>query len=221
MKKKTLLSWSSGKDCTYALMKLQQDPEIDLAGLFCTVNSEAERVAMHGVRRELLVEQSKKIGLPIKIIDLPSPCSHEIYCEIMKNFIKEAKEEGVDCFAFGDLFLEDVRNYRIDNMAGSGIEPIFPIWGTETGKLSRKLIDLGIKTKISCIDTRKVEKSFAGKDYDREFLNSLPRNVDPCGENGEFHTFVYDAPIFSSQIEIEVGQKHESGDFLFMDLKLL
>lgn len=218
MKGKALMSWSSGKDSAWALHKLQQNPEIDLVGLFCTVNKEFDRVAMHGVRVELLQKQAKSIGLPLEIIEIPHPCSNAEYEKIMGQFVERAKNDNIEYFAFGDLFLEDVRNYREQMLKGSGISPIFPVWGIPTDKLSREMIGGGLRTVITCIDPKQTPKEFVGKEFDKSFLDSLPETIDPCGENGEFHSFVFDGPMFREKIEIFVGDIVHRDDFVFADV---
>ena len=219
MKRKTLLSWSSGKDSAWALYKLQQDPEIEIDGLFCTVNSEFNRVAMHAIRVELLQQQAKSIGLPLQIIEIPYPCSNELYEEIMAQFVESAKEANIEYFAFGDLFLEDVRSYREEKLNGAGITPIFPIWGIPTDKLSREMIRSGLRAVITCVDPKQLPQEFVGREYNESFLNDLPEGVDPCGENGEFHSFAYDGPIFSKRILHEKGQRVlRDNRFYFCDL---
>jgi uncharacterized protein (TIGR00290 family) len=218
MKRRTLMSWSSGKDSAWALLKLMQDPEIDLVGLFCTVNKEFKRVAMHSVRVELLQEQAKNIGLPLEIIEIPYPCSNDEYEEIMSQFTKRAKNDNIENFAFGDLFLKDVRNYREEKLKGTGINPIFPIWGTPTDKLSREIIDSGLRAVITCINPKQIDKEFIGREFDKSFLDSLPESIDPCGENGEFHSFVFDAPMFKEEIKIMVGDIVHRDDFIFADI---
>ena len=220
-KKKTLMSWSSGKDSAWALYKLQQDPEIELLGLFCTVNSEFDRVAMHGVRVELLRMQAQSIGLPLDIIELPWPCSNQDYEQVMAVFTAEAKSKNIDHFAFGDLFLEDVRDYRVEKLAGSGIEPIFPLWGLSTDRLARQMIRSGLRTLVTCIDPKQLAQSFVGVEFDDEFLASLPATVDPCGENGEFHSFVFDGPMFKQKIDISVADIALRDGFLFADIQAL
>jgi len=215
---KTLMSWSSGKDSAWALYKLQQDVEIDLVGLFCTVNKEFNRVAMHGVRVELLQKQADSIGLPLEIIEIPYPCSNDEYEKIMGQFVEKAKNDNIECFAFGDLFLEDVRNYREEKLKNSGIKPIFPIWGTPTDMLSREMIRSGLKTVITCINPKQTPKEFIGKIFDENFLDLLPETIDPCGENGEFHSFVFDGPMFKEQIKIVVGDIVQRDDFIFADI---
>jgi len=218
MKRKTLMSWSSGKDSAWALHKLQQNPEIDLVGLFCTVNKEFDRVAMHGVRVELLKRQAMSISLPLEIIEIPNPCSNAGYEEIMGRFVDGAKRDNIECFAFGDLFLEDIRRYREEKLKGSGIEAIFPIWGIATDKLSREMIGSGMKAVITCIDPKQTPREFVGREFNKVFLDSLPETIDPCGENGEFHSFVFDGPMFNEKIEILVGDIVDRDGFVFADV---
>lgn len=218
MKRKALMSWSSGKDSAWAFHKLQQNPEIDIVGLFCTVNKEFDRVAMHGVRVELLQKQAKSIGLPLEIIEIPNPCSNSEYEKIMGQFVERVKIAKIEYFAFGDLFLEDIRNYREEKLQGSGIKPIFPIWGIPTDELSREMISNGLRTVITCINPKQIPKEFVGREFDESFLDSLPETIDPCGENGEFHSFVFDGPMFKEQIEITVGDIVHRDDFIFADV---
>ncbi len=218
MKRKTLMSWSSGKDSAWALHKLQQNPEIDLVGLFCTVNKEFDRVAMHGVRVELLQKQAKSIGLPLEIIEIPNPCSNADYEKIMGQFVERVKRDNIESFAFGDLFLENIRDYREEKLKGSGIEAIFPIWGIPTDKLSREMIGSGMRAVITCIDPKQTPREFVGREYNNSFLDSLPSTMDPCGENGEFHSFVFDGPMFNEKIEILMGDIVDRDEFLFADV---
>lgn len=218
MKRKTLLSWSSGKDCAYALYKLQQNPEVDLAGLFCTVNKEFDRVAMHGVRLELLKEQARNIGLPLEIIEIPYPCSNADYETIMKQFVERARNNQITDFAFGDLFLEDIRSYREEKLKDSGIEASFPIWGIPTDELARAIIASGIKAVITCVDPKQISKDFVGREFDDRFLAALPATVDPCGENGEFHSFVFDDPMFKRPVDIVMGDTSDHEGFAFADV---
>lgn len=220
MKRKTLVSWSSGKDSAWALYQLQRDPEIELLGLFCTVNSEFDRVAMHGVRVELLRMQSDSIGLPLDIIEIPYPCSNEVYEATMAAFTTKAKNKGIECFAFGDVFLEDVRNYRQEKLAGSGIEPIFPLWGQSTDTLASEMIRSGLRTVVTCVDPKQVPQHCVGVEFDTEFLTSLPATADPCGENGEFHSFVFDGPMFKRKIDIVVADIVLRDGFLFADIQV-
>jgi len=218
MRRKTLMSWSSGKDSAWALFQLQQNPEITLVGIFCTVNKEYDRVAMHGVRVELLRQQADSIGLPLEIIEIPYPCSNAEYEKIMGQFVERAKKDNIVHFAFGDLFLEEVRAYREEKLKGSGINPIFPIWGIPTDKLSREMISGGLKTVITCINPKQMPKELIGREFDENFLDSLPETVDPCGENGEFHSFVFDGPMFNEKLEIVVGDIVHRDNFVFADV---
>ncbi len=218
MKRKTLVSWSSGKDSAWALYKLQQETEIDLVGLFCTVNNEFNRVAMHAVRVELVQKQAESIGLPLEIIEIPYPCSNDIYEEIMALFVENAKKANIEHFAFGDLFLEDVRKYREEKLNGTGITPIFPIWGIPTDKLSKEMIGSGLKAVITCVDPKQIPKELIGREYNESFLNDMPEGVDPCGEKGEFHSFVFDGPMFKKHLEISVGNVVQRDGFVFVDV---
>jgi uncharacterized protein (TIGR00290 family) len=216
--KKVLLSWSSGKDCAWSLHLLRQQPDVEVVALVTTLNAAANRVAMHAVRRALVEAQAERTGLPLWAVDLPWPCSNADYEERMKAVCQRAVSEGIDAVAFGDLFLEDVRAYRVRQMEGTGLELLFPAWGIPTDVLARRMIAAGLKAKITCVDPRKLAASSAGRDFDQEFLNSLPAGVDPCGENGEFHSFVYDAPEFSSPIEVQGGEVLERDGFVFADV---
>ncbi len=218
MPQKTLLSWSSGKDSAWALHTLRQDPQVDVVGLFCTVNQAFDRVAMHGVRVELLLQQAKNVGLPLQIISIPYPCSNEAYAEIMTAFVAEAKQENIQCFAFGDLFLEDIRKYREDRLKDTGITPLFPLWGMPTKTLSRTMVASGLKAAITCLDPKKISESFAGREFNTSFLNDLPADVDPCGEYGEFHSFAFDGPMFQFPVEISLGETVLRDGFVFTDL---
>jgi uncharacterized protein (TIGR00290 family) len=216
--KKVLLSWSSGKDSTWALHLLRQNPDVQIAGLVTTFNSEANRVAMHAVRRALVELQAERIGVPLWAVDLPSPCSNSQYQDRMRAVCQRAVAEGIAAMAFGDLFLQDIRDYRVRQLQETGIEPLFPVWGIPTGDLAQDMIAAGVKAKVTCVDPSKLAKFYAGCDYDRNFLASLPPGIDPCGENGEFHTFVYDAPPFSSAIEVRAGEVVERDGFVFADV---
>lgn len=218
MPKKTLMSWSSGKDSAWALHRLQQDPEIELLGIFTTVNRQFERVAMHAVRLELLQMQADALGLPLHVIDLPWPCSNEEYQAAMAAFVAQALADGTECFGFGDLFLEDVRDYRVSQLTGTGIEPLFPLWGESTEGLLDEMIDGGLRAVTTCIDPKQTPRSLLGQVIDEEFKRSLPAGLDPCGENGEFHTFVFDGPMYTRPIAIEVGEQVERDGFWFADV---
>lgn len=218
MTAKTLMSWSSGKDSAWALHRLCHDPEIDLCGLFCTVNKAFDRVAMHGVRVELLQQQAASVGLPLEIIDIPYPCSNDSYEQILGSFVERAVDDDVAHFAFGDLFLEDVRYYREERLRGSSITPIFPLWGLPTDRLSREMIEGGLKAIVTCIDPKQMPVEFVGREFDGNYLAALPEGVDPCGENGEFHSFVYGGPMFKAPLEVSVGDTVQRDGFVFADV---
>jgi uncharacterized protein (TIGR00290 family) len=215
--KKVLLSWSSGKDSVWALHLLRQQPDFEVVALLTSFNSAAGRVAMHAVRRELVDAQAARTGILQWSVDLPWPCSNAEYEERMRGVWHRAFTEGITAVAFGDLFLQDIRDYRERQLLGTGLEPLFPVWGMPTAKLAVDMIAAGVKAKITCIDPSQVDRSFAGRDFDQALLDSLPPSVDPCGENGEFHTFVYDAPVFSRPIEVRMGEIVERDGFVFAD----
>jgi uncharacterized protein (TIGR00290 family) len=216
----TLVSWSSGKDSAWSLHLLQQVPEYRVSGLLTTLNTEFDRVAMHSTRREVLEAQAEAAGLPLHVVPLPWPCSDEEYESAMRTACDAAIASGIKAIAFGDLFLEDIRRYREERLIGTGLTPVFPVWKLDTRALLREMIDAGVKTRIVCIDPKKVPREFAGRDLDEEFLRDLPQGVDPCGENGEFHTCIYDGPMFSRAIPIESGEVVEREGFVFADIKL-
>ncbi|MGH9638536.1 MAG: ATP-binding protein [Bryobacteraceae bacterium] len=215
--KRVLLSWSSGKDSVWALRSLRRDRQIEIAALLTTFNGAFDRVAMHAVRRVLAREQAACVGLPLWEVDLPWPCSNEQYESCMRAVIERARAENIHATAFGDLFLEDIRAYRERQLAGTGIEPIFPLWRIPTRELAREMVQAGLKAKLTCIDPKKLDRSFAGADYDAAFLQRLSADIDPCGENGEFHTFVYDSPEFSRSIPVINGGVVERDGFVFAD----
>lgn len=215
---KIALSWSSGKDSAWTLHVLRQQPDIEVAALITTFNSEADRVAMHAVRRTLAEAQAERTSLPLWAVELPWPCSNDEYEHRMRAVCLRAKDEGITAIAFGDLFLEDVRKYRIRQLEGSGLAPLFPLWQIPTDQLARQMIAGGVKAKITCVDPSKLAKTFAGRNYDVKLLEDLPPEVDPCGENGEFHTFVYDAPTFTSAIGVRSGEVIERDGFVFADV---
>ena len=218
MKKKTLLSWSSGKDSAWALHVLRQQQDLEVIGLFCTFNMKFERGAMHAVRNELILQQAESIGLPLQLIPIPYPCSDSEYKKIMGNFIEHAKTREIDSIAFGDLFLEDIRSYRETSLAETGIKPLFPLWGMPTDELSQEMVNSGLRAKITCIDPQYLSPEFAGHEYDSTFLNQIPDSVDPCGENGEFHSFAYDGPMFERAVNICEGETVTRDGFVFTDL---
>jgi len=217
---KTLLSWSTGKDSAWSLHLLKQDRDIELAGLFTTVNEAADRVAMHATRRAVAAAQAEAAGLPLYEIPIPSPCPNEVYEARLGAFVGEASAGGVEAMAFGDLFLADIRAYREKNLAGTGIAPLFPLWGMETRALAREMISGGLKAKLVSVDPKQILPGFAGRDFDAALLADLPEGADPCGENGEFHTCVYAGPMFARPLALEAGETVERGGFVFADFRL-
>lgn len=216
--KRVLLSWSSGKDSAWALHLLRQQPDVEVVALLTTFNAAADRVAMHAVRRSLVNMQAGRAGLPLWEVELPWPCSNEDYECRMRAVVERARTEGVDAVAFGDLFLEDIRAYRVKQLAETGLEPLFPVWGIPTGELAQQMIAGGVRAKLTCVDPAKLDRSFAGRDFDQALLRDLPQAVDPCGENGEFHSFVYAAPVFSSPIAVETAEVVTRDNFVFADV---
>jgi uncharacterized protein (TIGR00290 family) len=218
--KRILLSWSSGKDSAWALHLLRQRGDCEIVGLLTTLNSEFDRVAMHGTRRAVLEAQAAAAGVPLWIVPLPWPCSNEVYEERMADVCKRAVAEGVHAVAFGDLFLADIRAYRENQLKSTGLEPLFPVWAIPTDSLAREMIDSGLRAKIVCVDTKQLPSSFAGRDYDRQLLEDLPAGIDPCGERGEFHTCVYAGPMFSAALSVQSGEVVVRDGFAFADLSL-
>ncbi|HEX6805084.1 MAG TPA: ATP-binding protein [Terriglobales bacterium] len=216
--KRILLSWSSGKDSAWSLYLLQQQKEYEIVGLLTTFNREADRVAMHGVRRALVQDQAKAAGIPLWEVPLPWPCSNDDYEAAMRAACRKAVDAGVEAIAFGDLFLTDIRAYREKQLQGTGLEPLFPVWGLPTRDLAHQMIASGLRAKLTCIDTQQLGGEFAGRDFDRTLLAELPAAVDPCGENGEFHSFVYAGPMFRRELPIEVGEMVSRDRFTFADL---
>ncbi len=217
-KKRVLLSWSSGKDSAWSLQVLRRDPEIEVVGLLTTVNVEFDRVAMHAVRRNLLQLQAEAAGIDPWIVELPHPCSNEQYESIMTSALARARGEAIDAIAFGDLFLEDIRAYRERQMAGSGFELLFPLWQQDTSSLAREMLAAGVEARVTCVDPRVLDASFAGRRWDESFLRDLPAGVDPCGENGEFHTFVCAGPMLSHAVPVRLGEVETRDGFVFADL---
>jgi len=212
------VSWSSGKDSTFALAAARADPELEVVGLLTTLNQSADRVAMHAVRRELLEAQAAALGLPLHQVGLPSPCSNEEYERLMADAVLAARSAGVTRMVFGDLFLADVRGYREGALADTGIEPVFPLWGRPTSELAVEMVEHGVRATLTCVDPRQLAPSFAGRTFDHELLADLPDHVDPCGENGEFHTFVSDGPGFAAGLDVRVGEVVERDGFVFADV---
>jgi uncharacterized protein (TIGR00290 family) len=220
MKPKVLLSWSSGKDSAWALHTLRQRGEVEVVGLVTTLNEAFGRVAMHGVRAELVRAQADAAGLPLWPVPLPWPCSNAEYEARMRAVIERARSEGVTAFAFGDLFLADIRAYRERQLADTGLEPLFPIWGApaDTPALARAMIAAGFRSTLTCVDPRQLPATFAGREFDSQLLADLPPGVDPCGENGEFHTFCHAGPVFERPVPVRVGEVVERDGFCFADL---
>ncbi len=217
-RKKTLLSWSSGKDSAWALKVLREQADFEVVGLLSTITEEFERVAMHAVRKTLLHQQASSAGLPVWLVNLPFPCSNQIYEERMGAIIRAARAEGIEDIAFGDLHLAHVRQYREQMMEGTGMTPVFPLWGRPTAELAREMIAGGLRAQITCIDPRHLPSSLSGSEYNLNFVNALPPEVDPCGENGEFHSFAFDGPMFRRPIDFAVGETVERDGFVFTDL---
>jgi len=217
--KRVLLSWSSGKDSAWTLHVMRRQPDIELVGLVTTLNTEFQRVAMHGTRRSVLEAQAAAAELPLWIVPLPWPCSNEIYEQRMTEVCNRAIAEHIDAFAFGDLFLTDVRAYREKQLQPTGLEPIFPLWEIPTGQLAREMIAGGLRAKLACIDTKQLPSTFAGRDFDDSLLQDLPPETDPCGERGEFHTCVYAGPMFTAPLPIEPGEIVNRDGFVFADFQ--
>ena len=216
-RQRVLLSWSSGKDSAWTLHTLLQDPEIEVIGLLTTFNNVADRVAMHAVRRQLAEAQAAAAGMPLHAVELPWPCPNNAYEEAMRATL-DSLHGSFDTVAFGDLFLEDIRAYREEKMHKLGMQPLFPLWQQDTGELARRMIDAGLETTLTCVDPKQCPAEFAGRTFDRELLSELPPSVDPCGENGEFHTFVNAGPMFEHGIDVVVGEIIERDGFVFADL---
>jgi uncharacterized protein (TIGR00290 family) len=218
--KRILLSWSSGKDCAWALHVLRRRADVEVVGMLTTLNTEFNRVAMHGTQRAVLEAQAAAAQLPLWIVPLPWPCSNEIYEQRMKAACDRAVAERVDGIAFGDLFLQDVRAYREKQMQPTGLEPLFPLWEIPTGELAREIIAAGLRAKLVCVDTGQLPGSFAGRDFDDSLLRELPAHVDPCGERGEFHSCAYAGPMFAHPLALMQGQVVHREAFVYADFAL-
>ena len=218
LRKDILLSWSSGKDSAWALHLLSRRKDVRIAALVTTFNRAFNRVAMHGVRRAVVEAQAERTGIPLWPVELPWPCSNVEYEEIMRAVCRRAVAQGIGAVAFGDLFLEDIRSYRERQLAGTGLEPLFPVWKIPTRQLALEMIAAGAKAKITCVDPAKLDRSYAGRDFDLAFIESLPEHIDPCGENGEFHTFVFDGPNFKEPVRFAQGETVQRDRFWFCDL---
>ena len=215
---KILLSWSSGKDSAWALHLLNKSHPGCVAGLLTSVNESVDRVAMHGVSRDVLEAQASATGLPLRAVGIPHPCSNEVYETRMGEAVATAVEDSFTHVAFGDLFLEDVRRYREDRLEGSGLLPLFPVWGIPTPALAEQMLDGGLRATLACVDTRVLDSSLVGRDWNRDLLAELPASVDPCGENGEFHTCVFAGPMFTRPLTLEVGERVTREPFTWADL---
>jgi uncharacterized protein (TIGR00290 family) len=220
-KARVILSWSSGKDSAWTLQTLREQGDIEICALLTTFNAAADRVAMHAVRRELVRQQAIAAALPLIEIDLPCPCSNDDYEKLMRTTVPgAAMEYRATHVAFGDLFLEDIRNYRQRQMRKWGLKPLFPLWGKPTGALAREMISGGLKAHITCVDPSQLDGGFAGRALDLGLLDALPATVDPCGENGEFHTFAWDGPMFDAPVPVILGETVARDGFVFADLAM-
>lgn len=214
------MSWSGGKDSALALREIVRTRRYSVKALLTTVTEEYDRISMHGVRRGLLNAQASSLGLPVEEVWIPKNSSNEVYESRMKAALTRYKEVGVEQVAFGDLFLQDIRSYREEKLAQIGMSGLFPLWGRNTRDLAREFIDGSFRAVLCCVDPKKLSKEFCGMEFDATFLESIPASVDPCGENGEFHTFVYDGPIFRNTVSIVRGEVVLRGGFYFADLLL-
>jgi len=218
VKPRTLVSWSSGKDSAWTLHLLRAAGEFEVAALFTTINQSFDRVAMHGVRSELLAQQARNLGAPLWSIPLPWPCPNFEYERLLRAACDRAVAEGIDAVAFGDLFLAEIRQYRESQLASTGLRPLFPLWQLPTRALALQMVRSGLRAKVVCLDPKQLDPRFLGRDFDETFLRDLPADVDPCGENGEFHTFAYDGPMFMEPIRVVQGEKVLRDGFWFCDL---
>jgi uncharacterized protein (TIGR00290 family) len=215
---KAWLAWSSGKDSAWALHTSRQRGEFEVVALLTTINRTYQRVAMHAVRESLVEMQAAAAGLPLVKVPIPSPCPNEVYEQAMSEAMARARAEGVWHVVFGDLFLEDIRAYREKHLAACGMTPVFPVWGKNTRRLAEGMLAGGLSAFLTCVDPRKLDRAFAGRRFDAHLLRDLPPSVDPCGENGEFHTFANAGPMFEREIPLEVGEIVERDGFVFADL---
>jgi len=220
MRKPILLSWSGGKDSAFTLHTLRSSPDFEPAGLLTTITEDYDRISIHGVRRELLERQAAAIGLPLRTVLIPRDCPNEIYEDRLAATLGEVKAQGIHHVAFGDLYLEDIRAYREGQMAALGLAPVFPVWGRDTTELAHEIIRLGFRAVLVCVDTDVLDPVFAGRSFDDDLLRDLPADVDLCGENGEFHTFVHAGPIFREPLAVQLGRLEGRGRFWFRDLEM-
>jgi len=218
MTEPVLVSWSGGKDSAWALHRLRQSGDYEIGALLTTVNEHFGRVAIHGFRQELLVRQAQLAGLPLWQIPLPFPCTNEIYERRMAEACERAIREGFSGIAFGDLFLEEIRAYREQRLEGTGLEPVFPLWGIPTNQLAGEMMAGGLRARLTCLDPRKLAPEFAGREWNSALLSELPDGIDPCGENGEFHTLAHAGPMFSASLSLVTGERVERDGFIYCDL---
>jgi uncharacterized protein (TIGR00290 family) len=219
---KTLVSWSSGKDSAWMVHTLRQRGDIEIGALLTTINESAQRVAMHAVRVDVLQAQAESLGLPLWMVPIPSPCPNEVYEQQMRVAIGRAVAEGFTHAAFGDLFLADIRTYREERLAGSGLTPLFPLFGTDadTPALARTMIAGGLRARITCLNPKVMDRRFAGREFDAALLEELPTSIDPCAERGEFHTCAYDGPMFNHPVRVDTGITVERDGYVFTDLTI-
>lgn len=216
---KAILSWSSGKDSAMTLYRALESKEFEIVCLLTTITDRFHRISMHGVREELLDAQARSLGYPVEKVMIPYPCPNQVYEEKMSNVLWLWKSKGVRHVIFGDLFLEDIRKYREKKLSQIDMTPVFPLWLQDTATLAREMLKVGFRAVVTCVDPKKLDPTFAGRLFDETFLESIPPQVDPCGENGEFHTYVYDGPIFKQPIPVKVGELVTRDGFVFADLE--
>jgi len=212
------MSWSSGKDSAWALHLLQDDPTIHMLGLFTVTIQKHSRVAMHATRLEMLERQADAVGLPLQTINLPDPCTNEQCDAIIRQFVVESAAKGIECMAYGDLFLEDIRRDRENQLKGTGIDPVFPLWAIPTGELAEQMLSTGLDAYVSSVDLKKLPSRFAGRKWSWEMLQEFPKGIDPCGENGEIHTIVVGGPMFRRPIPVRLGEIVERNGFAYADI---
>ncbi len=218
MKKKIILSWSGGKDCALTCYLIQGTGEYEIVVLLTTITETYDRVSMHGVRRILIEQQAKSLGFPLETVYIPTESTNEDYEQRMEEVLLRYRARGVTSVAFGDVFLEDVRKYREGNLARAGMEAVFPLWRKDTAELAGEFIGMGFEAIVTCVDSRVLDPSFIGREINHDFISGLPSGVDPCGENGEFHSFVFNGPIFTRKINVSVGEVVLRDSFCFCDL---
>jgi len=217
-RRRILLAWSSGKDSAWALHRLRRSPDVDLAGLLTTFDQDASRVSMHAVREDLVEAQARAASLPLVQVRIPAECKNEQYEAAMAEVLTRAKGDGITGVAFGDLHLEDIRRYREEKLAAVGMEPLFPLWGLDTCSLARDMVRAGLEARLVSVDTDQLDASYLGRAFDHRLLDELPAGVDPCGERGEFHTFVHAGPMFAEAIPVVVGESKRVGRFAYLDV---